>query len=177
MRSRLLSSGKIITSLPPATCCSRCVCVHMCVCVSALCLEQFCFREAHTVFNFTPWDMMIWDNGWGSEDKAFCVSSCQMFKCDLKGDWFSWWEATLGALQRSEVDEQTILHSGTIMDLKLWWVLASWLWHSTSRVCRGAASPSVHQCWKISMRFTWDQGYSSEGVSGAQPGVQFARER
>ena len=108
MRSRLLSSGKIITSLPPATCCSRCVCVYMCVCVSALCLEQFCFREAHTVFNFTPWDMMIWDNGWGSEDKAFCVSSCQMFKCDLKGDWFSWWEATLGALQRSEVDEQTL---------------------------------------------------------------------
>lgn len=35
-----------------------------------------------------------------------------MFTCDLKVDWFSSWEPTLGALQRGEVDEQTTFPMG-----------------------------------------------------------------
>ena len=225
MRSRLLSSEKIITSLPPPRAAHGvCVCTHVCVCVFLYCVLNSSTSERHTlsltslhgtwsetvvgnlrikpsVFHLVRCLNVIWrGNGfhggsqqWGFTKKwsgwthyiphaaaAKLLQSCPTLWDPIDGSppgcpvpgilqarTLEW-----GAIAFSDIP-----HSGTKMDLKLWQVLASRLWHSTSRVCKGAASPSVHWCWKISMCFTWDQGQSSEGVSGAQPGVQFARER
>ena len=145
MRSRLLSSEKIIASLPPATCCSWCVCVRARVCVFLYCALNRSTSERH------PLSLTSCRGTWWSETvvgnlriKPSVLHLVGCLNVIWRGTGFHGGSQQWGFTKKWSGWTDYIPHNGTTMDLKLWQVLASWLWPSTSRVCRGAACPSVH---------------------------------
>lgn len=128
-----------------------CVCVFFCVFSSVACgcvLNCSAMREARIVNNFTLQGMRIRDQGWEIEDEAFCVEGgfCHVRCLHVIWRWTGFHLGSQHLGPCKEVKWTNRLHSrwGTIMDLTLWQALSSWLSPSTSRICREAASCSVH---------------------------------